>query len=161
MLLHSGDTFGDCIAGTVSARVGLRLEAVEVRLHYVDALALGSAELIDLAAVAIVGVDEVDSRHASTVLSRHVDVVLEAAASDGRLKNGSVVEGFCGPHEQAIVAADFESLAIDFAPGPLFGRQLLRHVVVIKLDGIVDKALSHCRCSDESASKFFHLQMRI
>ena len=63
--------------------MSFRLEAEEVSLHGVDALALRVVtSLINFAAFAIIGVHKVNTGYTATLLARDVDIIGDATATD-------------------------------------------------------------------------------
>ena len=90
--------------------MSLGLKAIPVGLHHIDALALGSAPLVDLTALAIISVDKVDTSYTARVLVGHVNVELEGATAKPRLEHRVVFQGLVVAHVEAVVALEVEEV---------------------------------------------------
>jgi len=90
--------------------MSLGLKAIPVGLHHIDALALGSAPLVDLSALAIISVEKVDTSYTARVLVGHVNVELKGASAKLRPENRVGCQGLVVAHEEAVVALDVEEV---------------------------------------------------
>jgi len=90
--------------------MSLGLKAIPVGLHHIDALALGSAPLVDLIALAIISVEKVDTSYTARVLVGHVNVKLKGASAKLRPENRVVFLGLVVAHKEAVVALDVEEV---------------------------------------------------